>query len=79
MFATDIVLLGSLNDCDSNGIPQFFKNLESTTYKLPTDILFTDTILEVDSEGNVVTNGNNDIIYEQFTEATGCDWGNLNS
>ena len=79
LFATDIVLLGSLNDCDSNGIPQFFKNLESTTYKLPTDILFTDTVLEVDSEGNVVTNGNNDIIYEQFTEATGCDWGNLNS
>lgn len=79
LFATDIVLLGSLNDCDSNGIPQFFKNLESTTYKLPTDILFTDTIIEVDSEGNVVTNGNNDIVYEQFTEATGCDWGNLNS
>ncbi len=78
LFATDIVLLGSLNDCDSNGIPQFFKNLVSTTYKLPTDILFTDTVIEVDSEGNVVINGNNDIIYEQFTEATGCDWGNLN-
>ncbi len=78
LFATDIVLLGSLNDCDSNGIPQFFKNLESTTYKLPTDILFTDTIIQVDASGEIVTNSNNDIVYEQFTEATGCDWGNLN-
>lgn len=79
LFATDIVLLGSLNDCDINGIPQFFKYLESTTYNLPTDVLFTDTVIQVDSEGNVVVNGNNDIVYEQFTEATGCDWGNLNS
>ena len=79
LFATDIVLLGSLNDCDINGIPQFFKYLESTTYNLPTDILFTDTIIQVDSEGKVVVNGSNDIVYEQFTEATGCDWGNLNS
>lgn len=79
LFATDIVLLGSLNDCDSNGIPQFFKNLESTTYKLPTDILFTDTIIQVDAEGQVVVNKDNDIVFEQFTEATGCDWGNLNS
>lgn len=79
LFATDIVLLGSLNDCDINGIPQFFKYLESTTYNLPTDILFTDTIIQVDPEGKVVVNGNNDIVYEQFTEATGCDWGNLNS
>lgn len=79
LFATDIVLLGSLNECDINGIPQFFKYLESTTYNLPTDVLFTDTVIQVDSEGNVVVNGNNDIVYEQFTEATGCDWGNLNS
>lgn len=79
LFATDIVLLGSLNDCDINGIPQFFKYLEPTTYNLPTDVLFTDTIIQVDSEGKVVVNGNNDIVYEQFTEATGCDWGNLNS
>lgn len=79
LFATDIVLLGSLNDCDINGIPQFFKYLESTTYNMPTDVLFTDTIIQVDSEGKVVVNGNNDIVYQQFTEATGCDWGNLNS
>ena len=79
LFATDIVLLGSLNDCDINGIPQFFKYLEPTTYNMPTDVLFTDTIIQVDSEGKVVVNGSNDIVYEQFTEATGCDWGNLNS
>ena len=79
LFATDIVLLGSLNDCDINGIPQFFKYLESTTYNMPTDILFTDTIIQVNSTGEAVVNGNNNIVYEQFTEATGCDWGNLNS
>ena len=28
LFATDIVLLGSLNECDIDGVPQFFKNLE---------------------------------------------------
>lgn len=31
LFATDIILLGSLNDCDLNGVPQLFKNLPSTT------------------------------------------------
>lgn len=31
LFATDIVLIGSLNDCDLNGIPQLFVNLPSTT------------------------------------------------
>ena len=31
LFATDIVLLGSLNDCDLNGVPQMFINLPSTT------------------------------------------------
>lgn len=31
LFATDIILLGSLNSCDINGVPQLFKNLPSTT------------------------------------------------
>ena len=41
MFATDIVLLGSLKDCDENGIPQAFKWLSSSSYKMPTNLALT--------------------------------------
>lgn len=41
LFATDIVLLGSLNDCDSNGLPQAFKYLSSTSYVIPTNLALT--------------------------------------
>lgn len=35
LFSTDIVLLGSLNDCDINGIPQFDDMYPSTTCNIP--------------------------------------------
>lgn len=75
LFATDIVLLGSLNDCDLQGIPQFFKYLTPTTYNMPSNILFTDgnVVFDMDTEGNLSST------FETFTEATGCDWGNINS
>lgn len=41
LFATDIVLLGSLNDCDLFGIPQSFKHLGSTSYVMPTNLALT--------------------------------------
>lgn len=47
LFATDLVLLGSLNDCDLNGIPQAFKELQSSTYQMPTNLALTN----MDSEG----------------------------
>ena len=73
-FATDIVLLGSLNDCDINGIPQFFKNLTSTTYILPNDILFTDNTRQiVYKEDGTVEYSN----LDKVSTETGCDWGNL--
>ena len=75
LFATDIVLLGSLNDCDINGIPQFFKNLTSTTYNMPNNIL----VIDGDVKWNVDENGNMyEESYSSTTEATGCDWGNTN-
>ena len=75
LFATDIVLLGSLNDCDINGIPQFFKNLTSTTYNMPNNIL----VIDGDVEWDVDENGNMyEVSYSSTTEATGCDWGNTN-
>lgn len=62
LFATDIVLLGSLNTCDLHGIPQFFKILEGTTYQMPPDLLSSDP--------NVTGT-------KELTEFTGADWGNL--
>ena len=75
LFATDIVLLGSLNECDINGIPQFFKTLESTTYNMPTDILFSDYEIEnkFDTNGNFIESE-----YTVSSEMAGCDWGNKN-
>ena len=80
LFATDIVLLGSLNECDMNGIPQFFKTLESTTYNMPTDILFTDYdfIMTVNEDGTTgrMKYSINDVVTT--SEMAGCDWGNPN-
>lgn len=41
LYATDIILLGSLNTCDLNGIPQAFKYLSSTSYVMPTNLALT--------------------------------------
>lgn len=79
LFATDIVLLGSLNDCDMHGIPQFFKSLESTTYNMPPDLLSetydytneTNQTLPDENEANEIDLGS------RTTEYTGADWGNL--
>lgn len=76
LFATDLVLLGSLNDCDMNGIPQFFKALESTTYNMPPDLLledyeYNDTI-KPDSEDSSSIQ-----LFSRNTENTGADWGNI--
>lgn len=51
LFATDIVLLGSLNDCDDNGIPQAFKHLQSSSYKMPTNLALTN----VDDDSYIYT------------------------
>jgi len=80
LFATDIVLLGSLNDCDMDGIPQFFKTLEKTTYNMPTDLLFTDYkfTLEVKPGGDISRAKDTTINLDKTSEMAGCDWGNPN-
>ena len=85
VFATDIVLLGSLNDCDLQGVPQFFKSLESTTYKLPPTLLFTDNVMvtSINEEGvpeGLFSEDGETITttQESKTEMTGADWGNYN-
>lgn len=75
MFATDIVLLGSMNDCDMNGVPKFFNYLSGTTYNMPSDILFTDTQLkfELDKDGKPI-----DQSSRKISVSSGADWGNVN-
>lgn len=76
LFATELVLLGSLDGCDSEGIPQFFKALESTTYNMPPDLLLEDykykdgVVEDSDNDSNIDPNS-------RSTENTGSDWGNL--
>lgn len=47
MFATDIVLLGSLKEYNQYGIPKAFEELTSSTYLMPTNLAATN----MDSEG----------------------------
>ena len=75
LYATDIVLLGSMNDCDLNGIPKFFNYLKGSTYNMPTDILFTDTEIEYKF------NEKNELMEQEshkISVSSGCDWGNPN-
>jgi len=41
LFATDIILLGTFNDCDINGVPKTFQHLTSSTYIMPTNLALT--------------------------------------
>lgn len=88
LFATDIVLLGSLNDCDIHGVPQFFRSLEATTFQLPPNILFTDNEINVTMSKGAGggTDGSDpdkvkveyEVTEESVSEMTGMDWGNFN-
>lgn len=84
LFATDIVLLGSLDKCDADGIPQFFKELSSTTYNMPPSLLSLDYEVddEKDQENSMgLDSDKNDDLMEGIipstihTEYSGADWG----
>ena len=51
LFASDLISLGSVFDCDWQGIPKIQKFLIPTTYKLPPDTQ------DVDDNGNILTSG----------------------
>ena len=79
LFATDLVLLGSLNECDMHGIPQFFKALESTTYNMPPDLL-SETYDYINEDVQTRSDEDDDSeidLGSRITEYTGADWGNL--
>lgn len=55
-FATDIVMLGSLFDCNEYGLPSTFSSLMNTTYQLPPSLAQTN----LDDDGETYyANGNN--------------------
>lgn len=71
LFATDIVLLGSFNTCDLEGVPQVFNNLPSTTSNIP-DIVrvlkqITDDKNDTSTEGTTEEKG-------EYIEVNGMDW-----
>lgn len=53
LYATDIILLGTFNDCDLNGIPNTFQHLTSTTYIMPTNLALTN----MDTDGPLYATG----------------------
>lgn len=76
LFATDLVLIGSLNDCDRIGTPQFFKYIENSTYIMPDTVLSAEneTSVTMDKDGKMQTTyGSNSV-----SESSGADWGNSN-
>lgn len=66
LFATDIVLLGSLNSCDINGVPQAFKHLTSSTYIMPTNLALTN----MEENGYVYAYGNSETICSKNNDSS---------
>lgn len=66
LYATDIVLLGSLNDYDNNGTPQAFKYLTPTSYNMPTNLASTN----MDNDGYMygLDNGKDSICSKGRTD-----------
>ena len=66
LFATDIILLGSLSECDIWGIPEGLSNLVSSTYQMPPNLALTDSDLE-GNEYETKTNGDPINMTIQYT------------
>ena len=73
LFATDIILLGNLNENNLYGLPQFFKSLPSTTANIPPIA----TINEAADDNNGGSESENELAIEEKTGpslVTGMDW-----
>ena len=64
LFATDLILLGSLKDCDENGLPKAFRYLSSTSYIMPTNLALTN----MESNGQLYANNKNTICAGQSNQ-----------
>ena len=80
LYATDIILLGNLNEDNLYGIPQLFKALPSTTANIPPIATISEpSETENEDEERNSTNVDNDAAYSEdsgVTLTTGMDWGN---
>lgn len=66
LFATDLILLGNLNECNIYGIPQAFRYLEGTSYKMPSALALTN--LDVDGY-TYVANDSGTACYRRKNDA----------
>ena len=75
LFATDIILLGNLNESNIYGIPQLFNRLPSTSSNIPpiATIEESDTSEEETGKSSNTINDNGD--EKGNTVVTGMDWG----
>lgn len=81
LFGTDIITLGSLNECDINGVPQFFRRLTSTTANIPPvgseyqedDLSVSDTSI-LNEFGLETNKTNNSTINYDIIEINGMDY-----
>ena len=83
LFATDIILLGSMNDSNEWGIPNILKEMVSSTYQMPPNLALTDSDIEGDGyetervDGKSV-NPNNNYIWIKFDDKDICNDFNFN-
>ena len=70
LYSTDIILLGSLNSCDLDNLPNVFTNLPTTTANVP----FIATIKQstIEEEGATYMDGTTE--EEGLVEVSGMDW-----
>ena len=66
LFANDLVLLGSLHNCDERGVPQAFKYLSNSSFKMPTNLALTN----MDDMSYLYANENDTICSNKNTNTT---------
>ena len=75
LYATDIILLGNLNETNLYGIPQFFKALPSTTANIPPIATIEESSEEDDETKNYSENEISGGEDSGTSITTGMDWG----
>lgn len=75
LFATDIILLGNLNESNIYGIPQLFNNLPSTTSNIPPIATIEESVENVDENNEFYGNDLGETEDGGTTITTGMDWG----
>lgn len=76
LYATDIILLGNLNEDNLYGIPQFYKVLPSTTANVPPIATIEESLTDlIDGEKSGKYDITNDKEDSGTSITTGMDWG----